>query len=436
MFSVTQSEICILGAIFMDGDVLKRIRHELTPKDFSSPKNMLVYQAMLNLDAQGKPITPTTVMDVLGDTGGKVTGNDIGDILQSIITSTGTSYHVQAIKANRIKSQLISISNFIADKNSKTNPKDLLEESKRLISDIHVEDVAQPVQAMTDLLPDVYASLEVGQSYSIPTGFTDLDRMIAGWNRGDLIVVAGRPGMGKSILAKEFAEAAGVPVLFFSLEMPTSQLIKRQLSAHSGVSYASIRRAELQDAELDRVKRAADALMRIPIAYSDKANMSISEIMATCETYRRQNELGMVVIDYLQLIRADSKIEHREREVAQISQRLKTMARDLDVPVICLAQLNRSCETRGGDKQPQLSDLRESGAIEQDADTVIFVWREAMYVKKRKEDGAMNDHDALLIVAKGRNTGTGAIQVFFDGAHQKFANLYWDERGEMENGRR
>lgn len=427
MFSVFQSEICILGAIFMDADVLKRIRNELTPRDFSSQKNMLIYQAMLNLDAQGKPIIPTTVMDMLGDTGGKVTGNDIGDILQSVITSTGTSYHVQAVKANRIKSQLMSISSFIADKHSKAKPKDLLEETKRLMSDIHVEDAVQPVQTMMDLLPDVYSSLEAGQSYSIPTGFTDLDRMITGWNRGDLIIVAGRPGMGKSILAKEFSEAAGVPVLFFSLEMPNSQLIKRQLSAHSGVSYASIRRADLQEADLERVKRAADVLMRMPIAYSDKANMSISEIMATCESYRRENELGMVVIDYLQLIRADGKLEHREREVSQISQRLKTMARDLNVPVICLAQLNRACETRGGDKQPQLSDLRESGSIEQDADTVLFVWREVMYVKKRKEDGTMNDHDALLIVAKGRNTGTGAIQVFFDGAHQKFANLYREE---------
>jgi replicative DNA helicase len=242
--------------------------------------------------------------------------------------------------------------------------------------------------------------------------------------------------MGKSILAKEFAEVAGVPVLFFSLEMSRDQLIKRQLSSHSGVNYTSIRRADLTIEQMDRLKTATDKLRKIPISYSDKSNMSISEIAATCETFRKQNgALGMVVIDYLQLIRADGKLEHREREVSQISQRLKTLARDLNVPVICLAQLNRACEIRGGDKKPMLSDLRESGSIEQDADMVIFVWREAAYVDVEYTDGTTNAHEATLIVSKGRNTETGGVRVYFDGAHQRFRNLQPGEGGKKEKKR-
>jgi len=422
--NTTQSEICILGAIMVNPETLKAIRSEISLNDFSNKKNQLVYKAILDADARGEEIMPTSIVDSLSrhgkldEAGG---GSYIGDILESVITSTGTSYHIRNVKSNRLKKDLLTISDVIIRKSETGNAQDVLIEAKDRLGKIKAIDTGQKVYSLADSLLDVYATLEQKDTHSISTGFTALDNLITGWQPGDLIIVAGRPGMGKSILAKEFAEAAGVPALFFSLEMPRDQLIKRQLSSHSGVNYTSIRRADLTPNDMDEIKKAVDRLAHVPISYSDKANMSIDEIAATCESVRKTTGLGMVVIDYLQLIRADGKLEHREREVSQISQRLKTMARDFNVPVICLAQLNRACEIRGGDKKPILSDLRESGSIEQDADTVIFLWREVVYKKNAPP------HEGLLIIAKGRNTGIGKVPVYFDGEHQRIRGLFPEE---------
>jgi len=425
MFTTAASEICVLGAIFMDESYLTRIQNDIVPTDFSAFKNRLIFKAMMDVVNMGKPVMPTTVLDAIPDKyRDDVTSEYIAEILSSVITSAGIDYHVKAIKTNRVKSQLLSISSRIIDNTQTIHPLRVLQDTKDHLAKIKTDGGAQVIQNVGDVLPMVYDNLVRKETHAIPTGFADMDKLLIGWHPGDLVIIAGRPGMGKSILAKEFAEAAKIPVLFFSLEMPTPQLIKRQLSSHSGVNYATLRRGtSLTDVELGQVKRAMDKVMDFKIAYSDKANMSMNEIAATCEAYRKDHELGMVVIDYLQLIRADGQLEYREREVAQISQRLKTLARDLNIPVICLAQLNRSCETRGGDKKPQLSDLRESGSIEQDADVVIFIWREWMYAPKTS-GRSDNRNEALLIIAKARNAETGSIRVHFDGAHQRIRDLY------------
>ena len=430
MFSIPQSETCILGAILMNPECLQQIKFELSHDDFMDQKNKVIYQTMLSLDKKGIPIIPSSIIDHLPKGKVKVVGEDIGEILAEVITSAGFAYHVKQVRSNRVKNELLAMSVSIADNAHKQEAISLLNETKDTISKIQPPAEHQKVITLAEALPGVFAGLEKQDANSITTGLADLDEVITGWQPGDLIIIAGRPGMGKSILAKDFAEAAGVPVLYFSLEMPVDQLIKRQLSAHSGVNYTSIRKAQCNTEDMDRIKKASELLFRMPISYSDKANMSSSELVATCNAYRKKNPLGLVVIDYLQLILADGRLEHREREVSQISARLKTLARELRVPVICLAQLNRACETRGGDKKPMLSDLRESGSIEQDADTVIFIWREIMYVKRTHDDGTMNTNDALLIVAKGRNTGVGTVKVFFDGAHQRFRGLSNNRRGK------
>ena len=422
MFDIPQSEQCILAAIMINPDCLKQIRPELSPEDFVSQRNRIFYRAMLDLDANGEPILPTSILDNLNRTKQteKAGGGDyLADLLTNIHTSAGFQYHIKRVKANRIKTALLDISSVIADKVGTNDAGDLLIEAKERIAKIRSVDTVQDIYELQDLLPGVIDSIDRHETHSITTGLSSLDNLITGWNPGDLIIVAGRPGMGKSVLAKDFAESSKVPILFFSLEMPRDQLVKRQLSAHSGISYTSIRKSRVQHGDWPKLKQAADRLYSMPIAYSDKANMSVDELVVTCETRKRQEPLGLVIIDYLQLLRAEGKLEHREREVSTISQKLKTMARDMDIPVICLAQLNRSCELRGGDKKPMLSDLRESGSIEQDADTVIFIWREAMY---RKTD--INENEATLIVAKGRNTGTGSVRVYFDGKHQMFRDLY------------
>ena len=419
MFTIPQSEQCIIGGILINPDCLKQIRAELMPDDFSKEAHKIFFQSFLDVYDRGDPILPTSIVDDLTRKNQIERAGGISyleDILQAVFTSAGWRYHIKQIKNNKLKDALLLISSDITDGVEKSDAKELLTQIKERITDIKSTDVGYDVTELSAALPDVVANLEQNEDFGITTGLSDLDNLIGGWNPGDLIVLAGRPGMGKSILAKDFSEAAGVPVLFFSLEMPKDQLIKRQLASHANINYTSIRRSRIAKDDWPRVIKAADKLYKMQIAYNDKANMSIDELVATCEARKRKEEIGMVVIDYLQLIRTDGKIEHREREVASISMKLKGLARSLNIPVICLAQLNRSCEARGGDKKPMLSDLRESGAIEQDADTVIFIWREAMYKKSASK------HDALLIVAKGRNTGTGVVPVFFSGSRQVFKN--------------
>ena len=421
MLTIPQSEQCIIGGILINPDCLKQIRTEISPDDFSTKKHQMLFQSLLDVTDRGDPILPTSIVDDLKrkhPTSTNDTSSYLGDILNNVHTSTGWRYHIKQIKTHKLKEVLLGISSDIA----KSDARDVLDKIKERLSEIRSGDISGKVVELADALPDVIASMEKNEDPGITTGFYGLDDLIGGWQGGDLIILAGRPGMGKSILAKDFSEASGIPVLFFSLEMPKDQLIKRQLAGQANVNYTSIRRSRVSEGDWPKIIAAAGKLDRMPIAYNDNVNMSIDELVATCEARHRKGGLGMVVIDYLQLIRTDGKIEYREREVASISVKLKGLARSLHIPVICLAQLNRSCETRGGDKKPMLSDLRESGSIEQDADTVIFIWREAVYKKSAPK------HDALLIVAKGRNTGTGTAKLHFDGSRQIFRNPVMEDR--------
>lgn len=431
MFNIPQSEQCIIGGILINPDCLKQIRAELAPDDFSRETHQILFQSFLDVADRGDPILPTSIVDDLTRKKliAKAGGSDyLADILINVHTSAGWRYHIKQIKTHNLKTALLQISNNIADGVRENDARDVLADIKERIAEIKATDVGREVVELADVLPDVVASLERNEDPGITTGLHGLNDLIGGWQAGDLIILAGRPGMGKSILAKDFSEACRVPVLFFSLEMPKDQLIKRQIAGHANVNYTSIRRSRIRADDWPRIVEAASKLHKMPIAYDDKANMSIDELVATCEVRKRKEEIGMEVIDYLQLIRTDGKIEHREREVASISMKLKGLARSLSIPVICLAQLNRSCEARGGDKKPMLSDLRESGSIEQDADTVIFIWREAVYKKSAPK------HDALLIVAKGRNTGTGVVPVYFDGSRQVFRNAASQEDEFLDVG--
>lgn len=419
MFSIPQSEQCIIGGILINPDCLRQIRAELTPEDFSTDKHQYLFQSFLDITDRGDPILPTSIVDDLTRKKQitKAGGNDyLADIIINVHTSADWKYHVKQLKINKLRQTLLGISNDIADGIKSNDARDLLVNIKERITKIRPGDVNRDVVELTDALPSVVASLERGEDPGITTGLYGLDSLVGGWQSGDLIILAGRPGMGKSVLAKDFSEAAKVPILYFSLEMPKDQLIKRQFAGQANVNYTSIRRSKIKPDDWPKIVQAADKLNQMPIAYNDNANITIDELIATCEARKRKEEIGLVIIDYLQLISTKRRGEKREEEVALISRKLKGLARSLNIPVICLAQLNRSCELRGGDKKPMLSDLRESGAIEQDADFVIFIWREAVYKKSAEKN------EALLIVAKGRNTGTGIVSVYFDGSRQIFRN--------------
>jgi replicative DNA helicase len=423
-WEVPESEVCILGGILMSPSTLKAARGALEVEDFTTRRHQLIYQAMISISDNGDPIQPTSIHNVLTQKG--INGQEVSDYLMEIVksvhTSVGMDYHIRQVKGNSMRRELLAISSDIQDGLKIEDPQEFLDKIKDKISDIKPQANGTRVISLKDALPGVMESLEKAEDPGAPTGFTDLDELLGGWQAGDLVVLAGRPGMGKSVLSKDFAEAAKVPVLVFSLEMPYDQLIKRQLASKSNINFTAIRRSKLREQDWPKAMKGANALNDMPIYYNDQADLNIDELIATCHEHKEQNGIGMIVIDYLQLIGSRVDEKSREREVASISRKLKVLARTLGIPVICLAQLNRKCEDRGGDKKPMLSDLRESGAIEQDADTVIFIWREAVYKKKADK------YDAELIVAKGRNTGTGVVNVFFDGSRQVFSqNPFWRE---------
>ena len=247
MLTIPQSEQCVIGGILLNPDCLKQIRAELQVDDFSSTKHKFIYQALLDVTDNGDPILPTSIINYLTAKNQiKEVGSDyLSDIISNVSTSTGWQYHVAQIKNDKLKKDLIEISHEITD-GVKGNAQTLLDDIKARIAGLKPQVVGRGVVELTDALPDVVASLERGENLGITTGLGDLDELLGGWQNGDLIILAGRPGMGKSVLAKDFSEAAGVPVLFFSLEMPRDQLIKRQLSSHSNVNFTSIRRSVFQ----------------------------------------------------------------------------------------------------------------------------------------------------------------------------------------------
>lgn len=252
----------------------------------------------------------------------------------------------------------------------------------------------------------------------ISTGFRDIDRYTKGLQNGELIIIAGRPGHGKSLIVKDWAEASSVPVLWFPIEMSVSQTQKRQIAGQANVDFDRIQAGILSNQDWQNVVEAIDKLTEKPIYYVDKGYLTIEEVIAISHQEYRKHGIRLIIIDYMQLLHGKS--EKREQEISKISRQLKGLSRDLNIPVVAVSQLNRDCEKRPT-KRPMLSDLRESGAIEQDADVVCLLYRASEYFKNEEE------HIAEFIIAKGRNIKTGMIKLYFDGKHQKFGDLFKGE---------
>ena len=423
---ILDSEKAVIGAILMNQDILPRIRSRIKPTDFAGEKNRAVYTAMVSLAGQGIPLEPDTVLGEI--TGGKedqAARDHLISIIEDVGTSAGWEYHVSRMLEAETRKRILQIADMIRGSlKDKSSAKEILSSLKSAIGKIDQDVSAGKTVSLADALPGVIDSLELGAvKPGTPSGFYDIDNITGGWQNGELVVIAGRPGMGKSLIAKDFAEHAKTPVLYFSLEMSKAELIKRQISGISRVDFECIRTSKIPVDEWDSVIRAADKLSKIPIFYNDSGNLGIDELCAIAETGKLMDNIGLVVIDYLQLIKSEERVEAREREVANISRKLKGLARNLDIPVICLAQLNRQCEARKPPR-PVISDLRESGAIEQDADIVGFLYRPWVY------DKTADQHEAEFIIAKSRNTRTGIIKMVFDGNNQIFRSAAREDKCE------
>jgi len=429
-----EAEQSVLGGILLEGRGLDQVADLLKPEDFYFEAHGRIYQAMLGLYQKREPVDLSTVatrlldQGILEQVGGLVF---LAELSEHVGTAANIEYYARIVSNKAILRRLIRAAGEIAARCYQP-----LEDAEECLdwAENHVFEIATSKQR-TDLyaigtlveneiaLLEAIHSKEKGRITGIPSGFTDLDKMTAGFQPSDLIILAARPSMGKTALALNMAyNAAGkkCPVAIFSLEMSKEQLVRRLLSAIGQVDAANLRNAFLGDKEWVALQEAAGRLFECPIVIDDTPAASVLEVRAKCRRLKAQDKLGLVILDYLQLMRGRHDVNSREQEISEISRSLKAMAKELNVPVIALSQLNREVEKRTN-KRPELSDLRESGAIEQDADVILFIYRDEVYNQNSDQKGI-----AEILLKKQRNGQTGDLKLFF----WKEYTLFRDYSGE------
>ncbi|MBE7705687.1 MAG: replicative DNA helicase [Cyanobacteria bacterium SIG30] len=425
-----EAESAVLGSILMNPNGLNRVVEMLSPEFFYSPANKIVYETILTLYNQSKPIDALTVGEFLNSThqletiGGREYLNDL--MMDTVLTSN-IEYYAKIIQENATKRELINAgSNIIEATYEMTDAQESLENAERLIFQIAQKKGKQEMSVLTDLLIKTVEQIEYrwenkGTYVGVPSGYYELDALTAGFQKSDLIILAARPSMGKTAFALNIAQNVAIrqkkPVGIFSLEMSEIQLSQRVLCAEAEVDAQKVRTGELQMQEWEKLTNTMNTLHDVPLYIIDKPGLSVSEIRAISRRLKMEHpDLSLLVIDYLQLIE-DRSSKDRIQQISSISRGLKSLAREIDVPIICLSQLSRATEQRT-DKRPMLSDLRESGAIEQDADIVMFIYREEYYDKENPEF----KNKAQIMVAKQRNGPVGSFELIFHGATTRFKN--------------
>jgi replicative DNA helicase len=424
------SEQSTLGGMLLSKDAVADVVETLRGSDFYVPKHEVVFEAILSLYSHGEPTDVIAVTDELMKSGDlqRAGGVDYLHSLTSIVpTAANAGYYAGIVQERALLRRLVDAGTRIVQMGY-----DGEGEAVELVNQAQAEVYAVTGQEQTE----DYVPLEVaigaaveeielakgrdGQMTGVPTGFTDLDNLTNGLHPGQMIVVAARPAMGKSTLALDFARAAAIshnrPAVFFSLEMGRSEIAMRLLSAEGGIFLQKLRKGDLDSRDWTTLAATRGRINDAPLYIDDSPNMTLVEIRAKCRRLKQRVGLSMVIIDYLQLLTSGKRVESRQQEVSEFSRALKLMAKELQVPVIALSQLNRGPEQRT-DKRPMVSDLRESGSIEQDADMVILLHRDEVYDKQSRPG------EADLIVAKHRNGPTADIAVAFQGHFSRFHDM-------------
>ena len=428
------AEASVLGGVLLSNDALDVVVELLTPDDFYSEANRHIYQAMIELARDGQPVDLVTLRARLESAGklGATGGDDyLFSLTNTIPAVANIEAHARIVREKAVVRGMITACHEItsqgyADYGSLDQ---FLDQAEKSVFDVSKERIRHPYEhvgnVVTRAFEQITAAAERKEHVTgLATGFTELDRKTAGMHPGDLIIVAGRPSMGKTALALNVAVNAarsreGIKVAIFSLEMPKEQLASRMLCSEARVDASLVRTGRLHRDDWPLLVRAAGEISELPLWIDDTPGLSMMELRAKARRLKVEKELDLVIVDYLQLMRSGSRSESREQEISEISRSLKALAKELSLPVMALSQLNRGVETRGTkDKRPQLSDLRESGAIEQDADTIIFVYRDEVYDRESKDKGI-----AELIVGKQRQGPTGTVRCSFSHKHTRFDNL-------------
>ncbi len=417
-----EAEEAILGGILLNNDAMNQIMDIIAPADFYKEAHSHIFNGMVELYNRGEPIDLITLSDYLtrNKLKEKAGGPDYpASLVEVVSTSAGITYHAEIVKSLSVRRKLIGQCSVISEAcfQEWEKTEDLLEMAEQSVFDIAEEQINDGLQSMKSVIKGSFKKLESTSAFEgfvtgVPTGFTEFDRLTAGLQPADLIIIAGRPSMGKTAFALNLgyhaAKITNKEVVIFSLEMSQEQLGIRMLGFDSRIDATKLRTGNLRDSEWAALTESANRLSELPISIDDSSGVSVLEMKAKCRRLKQKNELALVIIDYLQLIQGRKTSESRQLEMSEISRSLKAMAKDLHVPVIALSQLNRKVEDRPN-KRPQLADLRESGAIEQDADVIAFVYRDEMYNPDLEE----NKNIAEIIIGKQRNGPTGKFKLTF-----------------------
>ena len=415
-------EQSILSAILIDNNTLPEVLEVVSEKDFYREAHRKIFAALLDLFERNEPADLITVTNILKEQGRleSVGGASyLAELVDTVPMATNAAHYAKIIREKATLRQLIERAASITTRcfEDRGDVEEVLDFAERSIFDISENKVRPAFHALADILNDTYKAVEdaVGNKIlvtGVPTGYHMLDEKTSGLQPSDLIVIAGRPSMGKTALALNIAQNAstqtGIPVGIFSLEMSKEQLSLRMLSSEARIDSSRMRGGFLSESDLARINRAAGTLYDLPIYIDDSPVISALEIRAKARRMKMEKGLGLVIVDYLQLMRGRASAERRDLEISEISRSLKALAKEINIPVVALSQLNRKVEERSN-KRPVLSDLRESGAIEQDADVIIFIYRDEVYNKK---EGAA-DRTSEINVAKQRNGPTGTVKLTF-----------------------
>ncbi len=425
------AEQSALGGMLLSKDAIADVSEVLQAIDFYRPAHETIFTVILDLFARGEPADPVTVADALGRRNdlSKVGGAPyLHSLVATVPTAANAAYYARIVRDKAVLRRLVEAGTKIATMGYGAEGgevEDLVNAAQAEVYAVNTRRNRDDYRPLSETLEQTLAELEEMGSRGpglagVPTGFTELDALMNGLHAGQMIVIAARPAMGKSTVGLDICRTAalhhGLPSVIFSLEMSRTEITTRLLSAEAGIKLQGLRNGKLGEDDWTKIARVMGRANDAPLFIDDSPNMSLAEIRAKCRRLKQQHGLRLVVVDYLQLMSSGKRVESRQQEVSEFSRALKLLAKELEVPVVAISQLNRGPEQRT-DKRPQMSDLRESGAIEQDADVVILLHREDAYERESRPG------EADFIVAKHRNGPTDTITVVFQGHFSRFVDM-------------
>ncbi len=430
----TDAEASLLGAILIDTDALVKVADKIDSYDFYDEKHRYIYEAITQLYDKHSPIDVLTLSDQMkANTTLETIGGSsyLAELTNFVPTSAHVEQYAEIVAQKALRRRLIKAAQDISTMgfNETNQLQELIEDAETRLFEVSQKYVKQDVTSLETILSESFERLDElhkdkGKIRGVPTGFKDMDNILAGLQKSDLFVLAARPSMGKTALALNLAHNIAIsskqPVLLFSLEMSKEQLVDRMLAMESGVDAWALRTGNLTDADFEKIGQAMGTLSEAPIFIDDSPSITVSELRTKARREAHNHDLGLIVVDYLQLMSGGSRFGgegNRVQEISEISRGLKSVARELNVPLLALSQLSRSVESRSP-QIPQLADLRESGSIEQDADVVAFIYREDYY---NPETDRRNITD--ILIKKHRNGPTGSLELYFDKEKQRFRTL-------------